>query len=138
MQDIDSRDWASDVTRLIKITLNKCGAPSAIEMDIEVRKFTPRHGDVLHRSWRVGNKLNRKMLEPYAIANIQDYAQGFKKYVHDNAIKAMVSYSVFMNKDDMYKDFGTEDPLAAETYKFAVRHYNQLLVRHAFGSLYNG
>jgi stalled ribosome alternative rescue factor ArfA len=97
-------------------------------MDIEVRKFKPREGDVLHRSWRVGNRLKKTDLEPYAIANIEAYAQSFKKYIYDNAIKAMMSYSVFMNKEEAHKACGGEDPLVAETYKFAVKHYNQLLV----------
>jgi hypothetical protein len=128
MRDIDRSDWDSNDTREITLMVNMCGAPFVIKLDVEVRKFKPKEGDVLHRQWRDGNnKFKHKRLEPYALASISKHAATFEKYIHDNAVRAMLSYSDFLSRDDSHRQLVIEDPLVVETYRWAAKHYRSLL-----------
>ena len=112
MKDIG--DWASSECREIQLSLSVCSSP----ITINVRKFRPMPGDVTYRCWRDGNVTKKTDIEPYALENIRKSAKDVTSYLHDNAVKSLVTLS----EDDAMSS------ITRETYRMAVQHYNALRV----------
>ena len=105
-------DWVNAETRAIKLTLGICDVP----IDLTVRKFHPRDGDVLHRHWVDGCIKKKKMLEPYALADVSSFAKYFRQYVAKHASESVL------------KLVQESDSLIKNTYEMAGRHYRILSV----------
>ncbi|KAH8652072.1 hypothetical protein BX600DRAFT_516155 [Xylariales sp. PMI_506] len=111
MRDLGEADWADGNILTIQVSLGLCSSP----IELNVRKFNPRPGDVLPRFWkdRYGNQ-RTTYIEPYALANIDRSAQTFQQHITLNAFDAVGQYA---NNPDVHE-------LVRKTYKAAWNHMN--------------
>ena len=110
MKDIDH--WASSESRTIQITQDY----SAVPLIVEVRRFKPREGDRLTKSWVEGTVKKTIQLPPYAFANLKATEQVYINYINQQGP------AFFKNIVDH------KDTLLWGTYSTAVKASNNAMV----------
>lgn len=83
---MDVNDPADDIIRTIRIAQGL--SRSCIE--VRVRKFNPKDGDVLHRPWNHNGVAKRVEIEPYCLADIQETAESFNDYLCKTALDGLI------------------------------------------------
>jgi hypothetical protein len=74
----DISEWASSEIRRIQITEGFSSAP----LELKVRKFVPKEGDVLERHWWTQDRIKKSMSVPaFAIANVNTARKGYENYI---------------------------------------------------------
>jgi hypothetical protein len=107
----DVGDWVDDRVRTIRVTQGICGEP----LPLDVRKFRPNEDDVLCRKWKDSSGQQQvEMLEPYALANVDDTAKKFKVYIDEFALLSLLGA------------VNSADPLVQRTYLMVIEHYRSL------------
>jgi len=75
LNDIDN--WNSSEVKTIEITYDYSPRP----LTLQVRKFKPHEGDMLHRSWKHGGVKKSVLLPPYAIASFEAAEKIYRDYI---------------------------------------------------------
>lgn len=117
MKDLDG--WADEERKRIQITLGICPEP----IELTVRKFIPKEGDILMRNWVDGNTKKTKILAAYAIDDIAAAAVGFRQYIDANAFLCMEQI------------LANSETLVRETYAMAKRHLQTAAVQYTTSNI---
>jgi hypothetical protein len=83
----DVGDWIGgfDEIKTIQITQGICNTPQTLS----VRKFKPKHGDVLYRRWDHNGRIQKHVLPAYALANVNQAADNFQAYISRHAVESL-------------------------------------------------
>jgi hypothetical protein len=114
LNDIDN--WDSSDAKTIQITYDYSPHP----LILQVRKFKPQEGDLLHRSWKHGGVKKSVFIPPYAIASFE---------------AAEKTYEDYINQDGEYFFDTTIDKsnkLLRETMSAAIKASNHAMVSSVF------
>jgi len=114
LNDIDN--WDSSEVKTIQITYDYSPRP----LVLQVRKFKPQEGDLLHRSWKHGGVKKSVSIPPYAIASFE---------------AAEKTYEDYINQDGEYVFDTTIDKssgLLRETMSAAIKASNHAMVSSIF------
>lgn len=110
LEDIDS--WADDRIYSIKISLTIADAP----FELKVRRFIPKHGDMLQEVWTNGSgQIVCWPTPPYAIADMLQAKEAIEKSID--------KYAALYIKG-LFGESTGEQTLLWETYLEAFRHAN--------------
>jgi hypothetical protein len=85
LNDIDN--WNSTEVKTIQITYDYSPQP----LTLQVRKFKPHEGDMLHRSWKHGSVKKSVLLPPYAIASFEAAEKIYQDYINQNGSEFFAS-----------------------------------------------
>jgi hypothetical protein len=105
----DMSDWASPEIRRIQTTEGF----SSVPLELEVRKFVPKEGDVLERYWWTQDRIKRSMSVPaFAIANVNAARRDYENYINQGGA-------------EFFKGWLKEkDELLVKTYNAAIQAGN--------------
>jgi hypothetical protein len=104
----DITEWASPKIRRIRTTEGF----SSVPLELEVRKFVPKEGDVLERYWWTQDRIKKSMSVPaFAIANVNAARRDYENYINGGA--------------EFFKGwFKKKDELLVKTYSAAIQAGN--------------
>lgn len=109
MELVDIKDWRSQGTKRISITQDVGG----LSIELTVREFVRQTGDALARYWVTNGTRHSYQCTPFAIENMTDTGEDYKRFVDANLASAISHYT-----EDV-------DPLIRDSYKMAYR-YSQI------------
>lgn len=76
----DISEWASPERRKIKTTEGFTSLP----LELEVRRFIPRKGDILERHWWTADRVKKSVSVPaFAIADIKAARKAYEDYINN-------------------------------------------------------
>lgn len=114
LNDIDN--WYSPEEKTIQITYDYSPAP----LTLQVRKFKPREGDMLHRSWKHGSVKKSVPLPPYAIASFKTAEKIYRDYINEHGTEFFAS------------TIDKNNSLLRETMSAAIKASNHAMVSLRF------
>lgn len=105
----DITEWASPEIRRIRTTEGF----SSVPLELEVRKFVPKEGDVLERHWWTPGRIKKSVSVPaFAISNVNAARKAYDDYINQGGAE-------FFN--GWLKD---RDELLVKTYSAAIEAAN--------------
>jgi hypothetical protein len=85
-------------------------------MRLEVRRFEPKEGDILHRKYMDGGLPKAQDLPPFCLADVKQTAKTFREYIECNARSGLQAAA---DSDGIVKD----------AFAMLATHYDSLDVR---------
>ena len=82
---VDVVGYPDKKIRMVQVALDICSAP----LTLKVRRFIPMEGDVLTRTYMNNGVETHEKLEPFCLANIEETAEEFKKYIRDRSMNGL-------------------------------------------------
>jgi hypothetical protein len=105
----DISEWASPETRRIQTTEGF----STIPLELEVRRFVPKEGDVLERHWWTRDRIRKSVPVPaFAIANINAARKAYEHYINQGGAEFFAGW------------LKGKDELLVKTYSAAIEAAN--------------
>lgn len=98
--------WASDEIKKIKVTQGF----TSKTLTLEVRKFVPLEGDMIHKTWTVGGVEKKVLFPTYAIVSLQAALESCSRWINDEGPRY---FNALLNSDPSYA-------LLRETYSMAI------------------
>lgn len=108
----DVTDYSDDVIYTINITQGLCPHP----IRLEVRRFEPREGDILHRKYMDSGLPKAQDLPPFCLADVKQTVKTFREYIECNARSGLQATA---DSDGIVKD----------AFAILATHYDSLDVR---------
>ncbi|KAL2009024.1 hypothetical protein VTN00DRAFT_7218 [Thermoascus crustaceus] len=102
MKIVEIENWASDEIKSIYITQDVGGA----WYPLQVRKFVPREGDALCRSWSTRGCEKHHWCAPYAIANMAQTAPVLKTFV-ENQVATSINHYIHESDELLRSTYAT-------------------------------
>lgn len=120
MHDVDC--LASSSIRTVEFKIFYTHDPNLPEfyhvpVQLQVRRFIPKDGDVLDRKWTWDGYGMVTRLAPFALHSIHATATAISRYIEENTFIAMTA------------SVAGCDPIIRDTYTMAIRHWYTLDVR---------
>ncbi|KAM7203047.1 hypothetical protein V8F33_002395 [Rhypophila sp. PSN 637] len=82
---VDIGDYCDNIILSVKMEQGLCEKPVVLH----IRRFRPREGDDLNRRYIENGTLKEQPLEPFCLANVEQTAKYFRKYVEENALRGL-------------------------------------------------
>lgn len=127
MKDVGDR--VDDVVRIVELKIFYSHHPRQVDLyhhpiRLEVHRFRPREGDVLHRRWKTRDNLPMTTeMTPFALSDINKTAAELGDFISEHVFEAM---RVAVRESDV---------IVRETYDVAIKYFQSLKPgdeRHTF------
>lgn len=120
MKDVGDR--VDDVVRIVELKIFYSHHPRQVDLyhhpiRLEVHRFRPREGDVLHRRWKTRDNLPMTTeMTPFALSDINKTAAELGDFISEHVFEAM---RVAVRESDV---------IVRETYDVAIKYFQSLKV----------